>query len=53
MRAHVAAGVGHVTCLRDDLEVLLAIEDHPQAAAHDAVIIGDHDLRHLRGTLLA
>ena len=46
MRAHVAPGLGDVAGLRDDLEVLLAVEDHPQPAAHDAVVVGDHDLRH-------
>ena len=46
VRADVAAGVGHVARLGHDLEALLAVEEHPQAAAHDTVVIGDHDLGH-------
>ena len=47
MRPHVATGVGHIARLGNDLEILLAVQDHPQAAAHHTVIIGDHDRRHL------
>jgi hypothetical protein len=32
--------------LGDDLEALLAVEEHAESAAHDAVVIGDHDLGH-------
>ena len=46
VRAHVAAGVGDVAGLGHDLEALLAVEEHPEAAAHDAVVVGDHDLGH-------
>ena len=56
VRAHVAAGVGDVAGLGHDLEALLAVEEHPEAAAHHAVVVGDHDLGHRgqasgRGTL--
>jgi hypothetical protein len=44
--ADVAAGVGHVACLGHDVEAVLTVEEHPQPAAHDTVVIGDHDLGH-------
>ena len=46
MRADVAAGVGHVARLGHDFEAVLAVEEHPQPAAHDPVVIGDHNLGH-------
>jgi hypothetical protein len=44
----VAAGVRDVTRLGHDIEVLLAVEHHPQPAADHAAGIGDHDLDHAR-----
>ena len=46
MSAHVAARVCDVAGLGDDLEAVLTVEEHPEAAAHHAVIVGDHDLGH-------
>ena len=43
MPAHVATRALDVAGLGDDLEVVLAVEQHPQAAAHDGVIVGEHD----------
>ena len=34
-------GLGAVRGLGDDLHVGLAVEQQPQAAAHDAVVVGD------------
>ena len=41
--AHIAPGALDVARLGDDLEVRLAVEQQPQAAAHDRVIVGEHD----------
>jgi len=46
VRADIAAGVGDVAGFGHDLEAVLAVEEHPEPAAHDAVVIGDHDLGH-------
>ena len=46
MGAHVAARVRDVAGLGDDLEAFFAVEEHPEAAAHHAVVVGDHDLGH-------
>ena len=46
--AHVAARVSDVAGLGDDLEAVFAVEEHPEAAAHHAVVVGDHDLGHCR-----
>ena len=43
MRADVAHRVGDVAGLRDDLEVRLGLEQHPQPAAHDGVVVGEDD----------
>ena len=55
MRARVAHGVRHVAGLGDDFEVRLGVEQHPQPAAHDRVVVGDDDPRQLgvRGRDLA
>ena len=41
--AHVAPRALDVAGLGHDLEVLLAVEQQPQAAAHDRVVVGEHD----------
>ena len=43
MAAHVAPGAVDVAGLGDDLEVVLRFEQQAQAAAHDGVVVGDHD----------
>jgi hypothetical protein len=43
MAAHVALGAVDVACLGDDLEIRLAVEQHPQPAANDRVIVGEHE----------
>jgi hypothetical protein len=50
---HVAPGPVDIAGLRHDLEVGVAVEQHPQAAAHDGVIVREHKRdpldRRLRG----
>jgi hypothetical protein len=43
----------HIAGLGDHLEPFVGIDQHPQAAAHDRVVVGDHksDLLHQRATL--
>ena len=41
---HVALGSVDVAGLGDHLEVLLGLEQHPQAVAHDLVIVRENDL---------
>jgi len=47
--AHVAARAVGVASLGDDLEVGLAVEQHPQAGAHDLVVVCEHDADRLDG----
>jgi hypothetical protein len=38
-------GLGAVAGLADDLHVLLGVEDHAEAAAHERLVVGDHHAR--------
>ena len=42
-RSNRADRVGAVDRLADDLEVVLGVEDHPEPAAHQGLVVGDHD----------
>ncbi len=43
MPAHVALGALDVARLGNHVEVALALQQQPQTAAHDGVIVGQHD----------
>jgi hypothetical protein len=48
VRADVAQRVGDVAGLGEHLEPVLALEQQPQAAAHDDVVVGEDDRDALR-----
>ena len=50
--ANVAPGVFDVTGLGDHLEVALAVEQQPQPAAYDGVIVGDDNANPLHRAFL-
>ena len=43
MTTHVASSPVHVAGFGDDLEVGLGVEQEAQPAAHDRMVVGDHD----------
>jgi hypothetical protein len=40
-------GVDAVLGLGDDLHVVLAVDQHADAGAHDAMVVGDQDSQHV------
>jgi hypothetical protein len=50
---HVATGLVDGAGLGDDLEVGFVVEQHPQAAPDDRVIVGQDDPNHRRRPLVA
>ena len=42
-RRDEAHGIRPVLRLTDDVEVRLGLQDHPQAAAHEGLVVGDED----------
>ena len=49
-RSAICDGLDAVAGLGDDLHVGLAVEQQPQPAAHDAVVVGDQEPHHAGAT---
>ena len=39
-------GLGAVACLADDLDPGFCLEDHPEARAHERLVVGEEDADH-------